>query len=423
MLQNNKDNFLFITHKVPNGYLIDQFLYFNELANFSSFSTTIDYIELYLSKGPVKAEKNILEAIKQHQIRYVFVCITADFTFDISFYKKISDKAFLTFLFFDTPSHFDSSDKYYAQTANLVLLHDYYHTFKYKILEIPVLGNCISVPKEIIVYDENKNFDWDITFIGNIGAKNNRKNYIDALKAKQFNIDTFGIHSKHGFIDENEELNIFRKSKINLNFSGIQYSRNSVLGENISDRIREVKGRSFLVTSVGGFVLSEYFPGIETLFEIGKEIDIFYNTDDLIEKTRFYLNNDSLREQIAYNGFLRVKKDYSSDVAAKRIWDKICSLPRSINKTTYTDKIYRKAYTNYRFKYLVLYFIKFKPIFFFQEFAKIFRYGNYSFRFAWFYTISGFYESLSAYPQFRNKLKKILSYKIFAFLTHQKVSK
>ncbi len=193
--------------------------------------------------------------------------------------------------------------------------------------------------------------------------------------------------------------------------------------QNISNRIRDIKGRPFEVASVGGFILSEYFSGLEYMFEIGKEIEVFYDTDDLIEKVKFYLDNDSLREKIAYNGYLKVKSDYSSDIVAKRIWDEICSLPKSKNKTSYTDKIYRKAYTNFRFKYLILFFIKFKPIFFFKEFSKLFKYCSFNFNFAYYYTIEGFYESLSAYPKFRNKLKKLLSNNFFAFLTHQKITK
>jgi len=424
MSLNNNTNFLFITYKIPDGYLINQSVYFNELAKFSSFSLTIDYLELYLKKGPKKTEKNILDAIEENQIQYVFACIAeGDVTFDISFFKKISDKTFLTFLTFDTPTHFDSLDKYKTQTADLVLIGDYYHTFKYKILGIPVLGKCVAVPNDKIIYNKNRQFNWDITFVGNIGVKNNRKKYIDALLTNQLCIETFGVLSKTGFIDENEMVNIFKQSKINLNFSGIQYSKNSLLRQNISNRTKEIKGRPFEVASVGGFVLSEYFPGIEFFFEIGKEIDIFYDTDDLIEKVKFYLKNESIREQIAYSGFLRVKSDYSSDIAAKRIWDEICSLQKSKNKTIYTDNIYRKAYTNYRFKYLVLFFIKFKPLFFFMEFFKIFKYGRFNLKFAYFYTIHGFYELLSVYPKFRNKLKKILSNKIFAFLTHQKITK
>ena len=177
-----------------------------------------------------------------------------------------------------------------------------------KYSKFPFLGNCIAFPKEKISYTENKQYNWDITFIGNIGAKHSRKKYINILKATKKHITTFGIHSEHAFVDENEMKTIFRKSKINLNFTGIQYSQNSVLMQNISNRIREIKGRPFEIASVGGFVLSEYFPGIESLFEIGKEIDVFYNSDDLIGKVNFYLNNDSLREEIAFNGFLRVKK-------------------------------------------------------------------------------------------------------------------
>lgn len=421
MPQNNKFNFLFLSYKIPDGYLVNQSVYFNELAKFSSFSLTLDYLELYLKKGPKKAEKFILEAIDEQHFQYVFVCIAeGDVTFDIKFFKNISKKAFLTFLIFDTPSYFDALDKYKTQFADLVVIPDNFHTFKYKILEIPVLGNCMALPKEKIEYKKPDHFDWDITFVGNIGAKNNRKKYIDALKAKQFHVDIFGVGSEHGFVEESQLEAIYRKSKININFTGIQYSHNSLLRQNISDRKREIKARPFEVASFGGFVLTEYFPGIESMFETGKEIDVFYNADDLIEKATFYLKNESIREEIAYNGFLRVQRDYSSDVVAKRIWNEVCSRPKSMCTSSYTDRIYRKAYTNFRFKYLFLFFIKLKPLFFFQEFGKLFKYGCINLGFAHFYSIQGFYESLSTHPEFRNRLKKLLSYKIFALLTHQK---
>ena len=66
---------------------------------------------------------------------------------------------------------------------------------------------------------------------------------------------------------------------------------------------------------------------IEKYFKIGKEIEIFNSEEELIEKIRFYLNNDSARKKIAKAGYNRVMKDYTLtsqlDKAAKLIKSKV----------------------------------------------------------------------------------------------------
>jgi len=46
-------------------------------------------------------------------------------------------------------------------------------------------------------------------------------------------------------------------------------------------------------------------------YKIGDEIEVYKNTDDLIEKIKHYLKNDEERKKIAEAGYLRIIKDHT----------------------------------------------------------------------------------------------------------------
>ena len=57
--------------------------------------------------------------------------------------------------------------------------------------------------------------------------------------------------------------------------------------------------------------MCEYSTEIQKLFEIGSEIDIFYNKEELLPKIEYcYLKNEAEREEIAFKGFERAMRDY-----------------------------------------------------------------------------------------------------------------
>jgi spore maturation protein CgeB len=49
---------------------------------------------------------------------------------------------------------------------------------------------------------------------------------------------------------------------------------------------------------------------VADVFEVGREIDVYRGFDDLLEKLRYYLENDSHRQAIASAGHARVLRDY-----------------------------------------------------------------------------------------------------------------
>lgn len=125
--------------------------------------------------------------------------------------------------------------------------------------------------------------------------------------ASQFKVDLYtnsdtpflqnvNIHSNADYYTDANK--IFHLSKINLNITLPS------IETGLPQRIFDIMG-------CGGFVLTNYQAEIEDLFEIGKEIEVFHNLDELIEKCSYYLTHEEERIRIAMNGYKKVRDNYT----------------------------------------------------------------------------------------------------------------
>ncbi len=77
--------------------------------------------------------------------------------------------------------------------------------------------------------------------------------------------------------------------------------------------------RVFDIMGAGGFVLSNYQPAIEEEFEIGKEIVIYHDLDEMEDKVKYYLVHENERKKIALNGNKAVKARFDNEHIIKRM--------------------------------------------------------------------------------------------------------
>jgi glycosyltransferase involved in cell wall biosynthesis len=124
----------------------------------------------------------------------------------------------------------------------------------------------------------------DVGFCGNII---NRGHVINSL-------DKYGI-KKDIFVIGDDMVNAINSYKIHLNC-------------NISD---DINYRTFETTGCGTMLLTNYTPGLEKLFDIGKEIVVYSNLAELDEKVKYYLENEEERKTIANAGYERSKRDHT----------------------------------------------------------------------------------------------------------------
>jgi spore maturation protein CgeB len=68
-------------------------------------------------------------------------------------------------------------------------------------------------------------------------------------------------------------------------------------------------------------LLTNYTPGLEKLFDIGKEIVVYTSIEDLDNKVKYYLENENERNMIAESGHQRVKRDHTYFQRSKKLID------------------------------------------------------------------------------------------------------
>ncbi len=80
--------------------------------------------------------------------------------------------------------------------------------------------------------------------------------------------------------------------------------------------------RVFDIMGTGGFLLANYQPEIPDLFVIGKEIEVYHDFDEMEDKVKFYLKNETLRKQIAENGCRVVREKYNFNTQFWKIMER-----------------------------------------------------------------------------------------------------
>lgn len=140
-------------------------------------------------------------------------------------------------------------------------------------------------------------------------AEQERLRYLKVL-SEHFNVDLYTgsdtssmplIHNR-GFAKTNTEMPIiFHQSKINLNLTA------KSIRSGLSLRIFDVLGCE-------GFLITNYQAELPEHFNIGEDLEAYTSLDDLMGKCEYYLSHDKERQEIAHNGFEKVKKYHTYDI-------------------------------------------------------------------------------------------------------------
>lgn len=101
---------------------------------------------------------------------------------------------------------------------------------------------------------------------------------------------------------------VFHESKINLNMTAKPIQKGLPL-------------RVFDVLACGGFLITNYQEQLPEVFEIGKDLEIYTSAEELAEKIDFYLKHDDLRQEIARNGYEKVKNNHTYRIRIKQMLD------------------------------------------------------------------------------------------------------
>jgi len=285
----------YIPTYLGDGYPFNQY-YYEPIQNIFSKVIVYDYIKRMTEINVKFVNKEIIDLVKKEKPKYViWVSLLYEFlesTSDII--RKEGTK--VIGIFFDDEWRFNEYSKWWIPHLDYCITNDFESVQKYKKLGARVFH---TVPCNGIPIDR----DWtsivekyNVSFVG--AKKFDREQYINRVKEKEIPINLFG-RGWGNYVSFEEMIDIFKTSKINLNFSKTNYDK---MGW---------KGRVFQICLAGGFLLTEYCPGIEKYFKINKEIVCFHNAEEMIDKITYYLNHKEERQTIAKAGWKRAINEYT----------------------------------------------------------------------------------------------------------------
>jgi hypothetical protein len=139
-----------------------------------------------------------------------------------------------------------------------------------------------AYPDDLIDYKPNISKKYDVGFCGNIIS---RGEWIDSIP---------NIH-KDIFVIGDDMVDAINSYKIHFN-------RN--LAEDINYRTFETLGcKTFLLTN--------FTENLDKLFKIGEHLDTYSSKQDLLEKIKFYLSNDEIRNRMSESGYKWVRGNHT----------------------------------------------------------------------------------------------------------------
>ena len=153
------------------------------------------------------------------------------------------------------------------------------------------------------------------SFVG--AAYGDRKEQVEALRKRGIEVECFGAGWPRGPVAAEEIPRIMRQSVVSLNFAS-----------GFTGGVNQVKARTFEVPGAGGLLLTDYAPGLERLYNIGEEILVYRDLNELLESVAWVLNNPSRRDAMALAGFLRTKRDHTYDQRMQEVLEFALSAKR-----------------------------------------------------------------------------------------------
>ncbi len=312
--------------------------------------------EIYQKYGRIQMNNKLVDVVRQYSPDLVFFFLyKEEFSKDVLLYLKNELKVTTFNWFADDHWRFYNFSRHWAPYFTYVSTTDSEAIRKYNKYGIT---NVIKTQWGFnhFLYKKPEDFDlageikykYDVTFVGQ--KHSNRASLIKYLTKRNVQVHCWGKGWENGRLPFEQMLEVFRLSRINLNFSNasggftlrslvslfltrridhkLRFHPIQLLPDNIrstSHRIfgKQIKGRVFEIVGSGGFLLTQNADNLYEYFVDGKEIAIFNNKKELLEKINFYLQNEELRKEIALNGYLRALKEHTYEARFKELFKKM----------------------------------------------------------------------------------------------------
>lgn len=150
-------------------------------------------------------------------------------------------------------------------------------------------------------------FEYDVSFAG--ARYGWRPAFIDKLRRYGIKVESFGKGWPNGPLSDEDMIKLYSRSRINLGFEGVGYSR----------KIMCLKGRDFEVPMSGGLYLTQNNPDLSRVYDVGREIMVYEDEADCAKTILELLNAPERAARIRQAGRERALREHTYEARWKLV--------------------------------------------------------------------------------------------------------
>lgn len=333
------------------GYSFEHYNFYDSLVKMDGGRHEIVYFpfdEIMKESGRGGMNEKLLEAARAEKPDLCFFSLFTDEIKKATIKKISRETGVPTFNWFsDDHWRFYNFSKYYAPAFSWISTTDSRAPEKYEKTGYENVIKTQWACNHFLYKPVESETGYGVTFVGQ--PHSDRREIVEKIRSAGVEVDCFGTGWPNGHVSQNKMIGIFSSSRINLNLtkaSGIigakplakiflnkradgSYRLHNPLYwiDNFrslwNKRREQIKGRNFEVPGCGGFLLTAGADNLEDYYEDGREIVIFRDTADMIDKIKYYLAHDEERKKIAHAGYERTVREHTYEKRFNKIFETI----------------------------------------------------------------------------------------------------
>ncbi|MCG3115726.1 MAG: glycosyltransferase [Candidatus Manganitrophus sp. SA1] len=310
------------------GYSYEYYNFYQSLLQLGYEVTLFDYMTEYKTLGKAGMNRKLLEMTRQIKPTLALFSLYTD-QFDPEMINRLREFT-TTLCFFHDDTWRVEYSRFWARRFDFFTTPDLHGEKKYA--EIG-MSNAIHFPfgcNEKLYFKMDIPKKYDVSFVGSWHPY--REWLINHLRKAGFSVAVAGYRWPDGIISHENMVRFFNESKINLNLSNsVSWNAKYLFSSwramayyiRSPKRVEQLKARHFEINGCGAFQLSFYVEGLENYYEIGREVAVYTDPDDLLDKVEYYLKEDELRELIAQTGHRRTLAEHTFEHRFKQVFDRM----------------------------------------------------------------------------------------------------
>ena len=319
------------------GYSFEHYNFYDSLSKMREHQIIyFPFDEIILEKGRDKMNKELLEVVQKEKPDLCFFFLFGDEIKKQTIKKITRENKTTTFNWFaDDHFRFCNFSKYYAPLFNWVSTTDSQAIKKYNKIGYKNAIKTQWACNQFLYKPSNIEKIYDVSFIGQ--PHSDRRKVVDKIKKAGINIKCWGNGWENGRVSQDEMIKIFSQSKINLNLTkssgniNLKALASIFLKKELNNSLKivspkywlgnfqfilnkkreQIKGRNFEIPGCKGFLLTSGADNLTDYYEDGKEIVIYKDINDMIDKIKYYLEHNEEREAIAKAGYERTLQEHT----------------------------------------------------------------------------------------------------------------